>query len=195
MTSRAWYAVAAVVFVASAVGALWILLAGIGGIGDSVVRVVVPGVATLNLDEAGSYTIFHESRSVIDGVIYTADNVNGLRVTLTAESSGKPVAITQPSMSSHYSISGHEGASILAFDIAEPGRYRLSAAYDGAASRGRTVLAIEHGFVAKLLRTIAGTVATGLLGLVAAVVIAAITFAKRRRLKRQAAAAAAGRYP
>jgi hypothetical protein len=186
MTSRAWYGIAVLVFVASAGCAAWILWSALGGIGDTVVRVVVPGVVTLDLDEPGSYTIFHESRSVIDGVLYTSENVNGLRVTLRAEGSGKPVTIARPTMSSRYSISGHEGVSILSFDIAEPGRYRLSAAYDDAAGRGRTVLAIEHGFVARLLRTIAATIATGLFGLIAAVVIAAITFARRRRLRRQA---------
>jgi hypothetical protein len=194
MTSRAWYVVAVAVFVVAAGCAGWILWAGISGIGDSVVRVVVPGVATLDLDHSGSYTIFHERRSVIDGRIYAEANVDGLRVTVTREAGGEPVPVTRPTATSRYSIGGHEGVSVLSFEIGEPGRYRLSAAYEDARSHGKTVLAIEHGFVARLLKTIAGTIATGLFGFAAAVVIATITFVKRRRLRRLSPPPGAARY-
>ena len=184
MTSRVGYVVAVLVFLAAAGTAGGILWHGINSLGTSVVRVVVPGVATLTLDEAGSYTIFHEAHSIVDGVVYSSANVDGLIVTVTAEAGGKPIAVSAPTATSRYSISGHEGVSILAFDIAQPGRYRLSAAYGDARSHGKTVLAVEHGFVARL-GTIAATIGTALSGIVAAVVIAAVTFARRSRLARQ----------
>lgn len=54
-------------------------------------QVVVPGEMELTLD-SGSYTIFHERQSTVDGRIFSADGIAGLGVTLTS-AAGEPVAL------------------------------------------------------------------------------------------------------
>lgn len=190
MTSRVWYVVAVIVLLAGGGGAGLLMWSGLSGLDQGMTRVVVPGTSVLTLDKPGAYTIYHEPESVIDGKIYTSENVNGLRIAV-AEEGGEQVTVASPTMHSTYSVAGHRGVSVLAFEITKPGRYRLTAAYPGGRSEPVTVLAVGQGFVGRLVMTILGAVGSGLLGFFAALVIALITFFQRRKLRRRAAAAGA----
>lgn len=53
---------------------------------DSLTRIVVPGEAELDLTEPGSYTIYHEHRSVVDGQVFSS----------TADISSLLVAVERP---------------------------------------------------------------------------------------------------
>jgi hypothetical protein len=105
----------------------------LGGIGDGLVQIVVPGEKEIVL-EPGYYTIFHERESVVDGRIYQSNGIAGLEVSLT-DPAGDPVALTTASMSANYNIPGHRGVSAFQFEATTAGTYRLSAAYP-AAQRG-----------------------------------------------------------
>src|SRR5437764_4980789 len=85
MPGRYWYAVAALVWLAGAAGAFAFLRFQLMDLAPGLMRVVVPGSTVLDLSEPGSYTIFHESESVLDGRIYAVENVSGLRVTLRSD--------------------------------------------------------------------------------------------------------------
>jgi len=180
MPGRSWYWIAAAIFVIGAGAAaifLWSRLAGLEG---QLTRVLVPGTTDVALAEPGTYTIFHERVSVLDGRYYTTDSVSGLTVAVTAIPADTPVALTVPGASTSYEIAGRSGASILAFEIAEPGSYRLSAGYDDGRQEPKTVLAIGQGFVAKLFGIILGGLGIGFVSAGIAIAIAVVTYLKRR---------------
>jgi hypothetical protein len=188
MTNRAWYVVAAVALLAGAAGAVMLILSGVSGLAGGMTRVVVPGSSVLTLAEPGSYTIYHETESVIDGRVYSSDNVNGLRISITDVASGTAIQATTPAGTERYSVGGHTGVSLLAFDIVHPGQYRFDASYDGGRTEPAAVLAIGQGFVGRLLMTIFGAIGAAFAGFVIALVLALVTFFNRRRMRRAAAA-------
>jgi hypothetical protein len=79
MTSRFWYVVAALAFLAGGAGAGALLWAGLSGLDDGTTWIVVPGTSVLTLSEPGSYTIDHEPESVIDGKLYQPVDEVGFR--------------------------------------------------------------------------------------------------------------------
>jgi hypothetical protein len=166
----------------------WLAWSGIAGLQKALTRVVVPGSSELTLDEPGGYTIFHEPESVVDGRVYSVQSVAGLRVTVVAEPDGTAIPTVEPGATSRYAIGSHSGVSILSFDIAQPGRYRLTAEYAGGRAEPQTVLAIGHGFVGRLLGTIFGAIGAVFVGFGAALALALTTYFRRRRLARAAGA-------
>ena len=102
----------------------------------------------LTLDEPGTYTIYHEADSAVDGKLYSAPNIAGLSVKVAAEGSGQAIAVVEPGFNSSYGIGGHSGKSVLAFDIVSPGRYRLSTRSPTAARRRRPCSRSIAGFSA-----------------------------------------------
>src|SRR5437868_3163039 len=88
MRSPLWFVVAGVIAIAGFVAAGLYLWPRLGSIDAGMIRVVVPGHAMLDLGKAGTYTIFHEKQSVVDGRFYASDSVSGLRVDVIAEATG-----------------------------------------------------------------------------------------------------------
>src|SRR6185312_10238567 len=124
---RIWYAVGIALIAATLAAAGYYILHQVTAIADRLIQVVVPGQATLTLNESGTYTIFHEYRSVVDGKIYAAGGLSGLRVTVTSPG-GTDVPLTRPGATSRYTLSSRAGVSVFAFEAPAPGAYRLTAA-------------------------------------------------------------------
>jgi hypothetical protein len=180
--SRAWYILSALIWLLG-FGAAGVLLAvQIPKLGDRLTQVVVPGEAALNLTEPGTYTIFHERESVVDGKVYSSRNISGLRVALrTAQ--GEQIRVSGPAASSRYNFGGRSGVGLFTFEIAAPGTYRLSAAYDDGRAQPRAVLAIGAGFVSSMLAMIFGGIAFAFAGTIVAVLVAVMVFVKRRKAR------------
>lgn len=157
MRSPLWFVLAGVIAVAGLAAAALYAMPRIARVDQRITRIVVPGSAVLALDRPGTYTIFHERRSVINGRYYASDSADGLRVTVVAEAGGAPVALNQPRMSSSYTIEGHEGKSILAFDVTEAGRYRLTANLTSGAAEPKVVLAVSRGLVGAVFQVVLTT--------------------------------------
>lgn len=185
MKSRAGYVLAAVCLLTGVGVAGWLAWSGYAQLRDALVRFVVPGSVELTLDRPGSYTIFHETESVVDGKLYTAPTIGGLRVTVTGDN-GEAINVVTPGFNASYAIGGHSGKSVLAFEVAKPGPYRLVAVYPEGRAEPRTVLAVDRGFVGPLLRTIFGAVGSTFVGFIAALALALTTYFRRRRLVRTA---------
>jgi hypothetical protein len=184
MTSRAGYFLAPIPLLAGVIAAVWLVWSEFGALQDTIVRFVVPGSVELALDEPGTYTIFHEADSVVDGRLYSVQSIGGLQLTVTAAGDGKTVPITDPTISSSYTIGSHSGKSVWGFNITQPGRYRLTAAYPGGQSEPQTVLTIWRGFVGGLVRMILGAVGCALLGFALALALVLTTYFRRRRMLR-----------
>ncbi len=178
----AWYFLALLMMVLGGIAAGVYVMTQLPALGEKLPQVVVPGETTLRLTEPGSYMIFHERESVVDGRVFSSTSLSGLRVRLRNER-GDPVTLSSPDMSSTYNLSGRSGVAIFKFEIKQPGAYRLSAAYDDGRTQPRVVLAVGLGFVGGLLTIIFGALAMGFAGAILAVVIAVVVFIKRRRAR------------
>jgi hypothetical protein len=115
-----------------------------------------------------------------------------MTVTVTDEATGAKLYVNTPNMSSSYTVGGHKGVSVLAFNVTHPGRYRLAASYDNGRGGLKTILAVDLGFFGRIFRTIGLTFGIGGLGAVLALILALVTFFRRRRMLRPAMAS---RFP
>ena len=185
MRSRLWFVVAGALAMAGLVAAALYLAPRMAAIDQGTVRVVVPGSDVVALDKAGHYAIFHEPRSLVDGRYYASDSVDGLRVTLVAEASGAPIALTEPKVSSSYQLSSHVGVSFLDFDIAQPGRYRLSAALANGAAEPKLVLAISQGLIGGVFQLVFRAFGMVSIGLVPAAILMVIVVLRRDKDRRE----------
>ncbi len=190
MPGRKWYVVAGAIFVASFVAFVFFLFTRILGLGDAFDRFVVPGSAVIELEETGRHTVFHESTSTLDGIVYRVGDVSGLEIEVVAED-GSPVRVVSPMGSMEYRLGGREGTAMAAFVVEEPGAYSVSATYRGGAGP-ETVLAVTRGFGTRIVTTVIGAVVLAMGGTVLAVGIAVTTFVLRHRAKRRPSAVPAG---
>jgi hypothetical protein len=182
MPSRGWYVVSVAILVGAIAGAIWFTVSRLGGMGTALVQVIVPGGATLELKQPGTYTIYHEGTSTVDGRIYASPNISGLRVSVRS-ADGKDIAVKRPTTTANYNFSGRSGTSVLAFDIDAPGTYRLDAAYGDGRQEPQAVLAVGTGFVGGLLITIALALGISFAGIAAALAIFLVVLLKRRRAR------------
>jgi len=188
MPGRKWYAVSAVVLVGGLVVAGLLLFSRLKGLGDELQQVMVPGEVELSLDRSGTYTIFHEHESMVEGRYYSSpETITGLAVRVTSGTSGTPVELRAPPARVTYSFGGRSGVAIFSFDIEGPGRYRVSAGYPDARTEPRIVLTVGRGFVTGLVRTILGAIGIAFGTLAISGTIAVVTFVKRWQARRQAA--------
>jgi hypothetical protein len=178
MRSPLWFIVAGLISIAGFVAAGLYLWPRLGSVDAGMIRVVVPGNATLDLGKAGTYTIFREKQSVVDGRFYASDSVSGLRVDVIAEATGAPVRL-EPATSTSYSMGSRQGVSIFAFTVDRPGRYRLTTSLAG----GQAVLAIGQGTFGAIFALVGGTIAIAFAGLALAGIIVALTLWQRMKAK------------
>ncbi|GEP53204.1 hypothetical protein [Reyranella soli] len=164
MRSPLWFVVAGLIALAGFAGALFYVMPRLSAADSAMIRVVVPGNAVLTLDKAGRYTIYHETRSMVDGRYYASGTVSGLRLGLTDEATREPVTLTGPAMQSSYKIGNRSGTSIYAFTIDRPGRYRLAADLAGGRNEPKAVLAIEQGMLGGMFSLIVGAIAIAFAG-------------------------------
>jgi hypothetical protein len=176
--SAAWYGLAVLVLVAGWVGMGALLATRLSGTADRMMRVVVPGEAELRLNQPGTYTIFHEYRSTLDGRVYDTPSIDGLDITVRAVSSGRLLEL-QHGATGSYTVGGSAGRSLFDFEVSEPGAYRIAGVYADARKEPQAVLAIDRGFIGDLLITILGAVAFAFGGTGGAIVVA-ILVARRR---------------
>ena len=100
---------------------------------------------------------------------------------MTPLAGGAVVAVRGAGSNANYALAGRSGVSIFEFAIADPGPYRVSAAYAGGGDSPAVVLAIGHDFMGKLLAIILGGFGIMIAGLGGAGAIAAVTYVKRER--------------
>jgi len=188
MPGRRWYVLAAAIFIAGAAVAGMLLYTRLQSLASELPQFVVPGSVEIDLAEAGTYTIFHERVSVVDGRYYTADDVSDLAVTLESQATGAGIALAAPALTTSYEFGGRSGVSILSFEIGKPGRYRLAAAYGGGQQGPAVVLTVGHGFMRELTMMILSVMGIGFGTAGIAIAIAIATLLKRRKARRAAAA-------
>ena len=179
------YLIAVGISLAGIVSFVVFLFLHIGHTDDDFITLVVPTSEDIVLSESGDYTIFHEYKSIVGGVVYsTTPEISGLLCTLTSKKTGTPVAILPSSASSHYSLGSRKGESVFGFHIPEAGLYHFEAQYVRGQDGPKTVLTLSHEFVGNLLLTIFGSMGILFGSMILAATIAIVTFVKRQNATR-----------
>ncbi len=179
MPGRKGYVAAAILLVVGLGAAGAFLFLRLRDLGAGIQQVVVPGVAELQLEETGGWTIYHETGATVDGRYYAADGVSGLAVSIT-DPDGAPVEVGAPGATTSYEFGGREGRSVLGFAIDRPGTYVLTGEYPEGEGP-QVVLGVAHGFGRGLALTIGGTLALAFGSAGLALALAVFTFLRRRR--------------
>ena len=186
MPGRIWYAIAVLVLIAGSIVAGVYVYMRLSGVARELAQVIVPGEADLTFSQAGTYTIYFEPQSVVDGKVYrTEGDIAGLVVRLSS-ADGEPINLVAPSLHSNYSIAGREGEAVLTGTIDEPGPYHLTAAYADARNQPQAVLAIGLAVPTKIITAIFVALGIAICSVFLAVFMIVVTFVRRRRAIRRA---------
>lgn len=185
MRSPLWFVVAAVIGIGGFVTAGFQLFSGLGDFEGRMKQVVMPGSVTLDLGEAGTYTVFHERRSVVDGKSYSSDSTAGLRLSVFAPD-GTELNLT-PSSGSTYTFNGREGRSLSTFQVVTPGQYRVTGTLPNGRTEPKIVLALGVGVLGGMFKMIGLSIAFAIGGVAIAALIVILTVIGRSKARRASA--------
>ncbi len=151
-------------------------------------RVVAPGTTVVELKKSGSYTIFYEYESQVDGQNFsTGQDLPNLLVSIKSVDSGEVIDVNQTGSTSTYSLDSNSGISVLKFKIDHAGSYAITTSYQNGATGPDVVLAIGQGFTANLIGGIAsifGSIAIFCGSTMIAIVLTLVVFFLRQRRPR-----------
>jgi hypothetical protein len=175
-----WFGVAGglAVFGIIAAIALWVL--GVARMTDRVddfARIDVPGTATVGIDEAGGYSIYHEYFGAGDDFFSSRPSVT------VTDPSGDEVVLRPYGTDVSYDFGGHEGVGIYTFEAEQPGDYEVTA--DGEST---SVVAVGRGIGRGIVSAVVGGFVVGGIGVVGGGIIAIVTGVRRSRSRRMIAA-------
>lgn len=149
---RFWYVIAALIFLLGVGSGLWIIVRTVCGIPNQLLYVMVPGSTAVELPQSGTYTIYHEYRSYLDGQLYeTRGSLNGLVCSVSSADGSETIPIVPSSINETYSLGSRAGEAIFKFTIVNPGLYQISAAFSDGRSHPQAILAIGQNILGNLL--------------------------------------------
>jgi hypothetical protein len=153
--SRTYYIIGGVAVAVGVIGFIIFVIFLINQVTSSMPKnkVVVPGTQEIHFAEPGMYTVYYEYHSVINNKVYSTGEElpSSVMVTLTSETTGENIMLTQSRMNETYETGGYAGVSIFAFEITDPGKYNFTAHYGDDKEHPEIVLAIGQS---KLFGTI-----------------------------------------
>ena len=127
------------------------LFRGLTHLTDGLTQFVAPGHVVIPIAKNGTYTIFLEAESVMNGQIYsTTESVAGLKCAAQRDGSEKKTVLRRPAASITYSVGGRSGRSVLEFEADQPGTYTLSCDYGEDSKGPKVVLAVGTGLGSKI---------------------------------------------
>jgi hypothetical protein len=203
-----FYVLGLAIFLFGCVAAMAFFAFGIAGMVDSAIdidrlikdfdRLVVPGSAELVLDESGSYAIFYEYRSVVDGEpFYSSRSRPRLQCHLQVKESGEEVPLINAwPQESNYDLPTRSGTLLMRFDVDRPDIYVLSCDYAGSGDAPEMVLAVGTGFVQTALGLAVSVISglfvpvllifgAGIVGLFVIALVAVLRYQSVKRLSRE----------
>lgn len=161
---------------------IWLIFARILGMATNAERIALPAGGVVHLEQPGTYTIFHEYKSVHEGtVIQNPETISGLTLRLIEQESGTPVPL-KSGASGTYSFGAYEAYALFEVTIPQAGDYRLEGDLPGSVS-GPVVIAVTPGITGQIFGTVFGAIALmfGGLGLAAILLISGVILMVRSR--------------
>lgn len=178
---RFWYWIAAILFFGSITLPAPIVLWNVFSDTSFVTRLVAPETKTLRFAR-GKYTVFSDSRAVINGeIVISQGSISGLRLVVRG-AGGKEVPVEAVSVASRYSYGGQTGFAVLEFTVPEAGDYTLEASYREKSLSQRALLSIRKEFLGGLVGSIMTAVFASIIGAFLGVFIFLRTLWKRNPL-------------
>jgi len=172
---------------------IWFLYNGITHLADDYQQFIIPGMATIEFDEPGNYTIFHEYRSTVGERQFNSDaDIQDFNFRLTNLKSGREIVLKHSRTNASYEFENRDGYTVFDFEINNPGDYLFEAWYPGSSNEEETVVAIGKGFMKSLMITIIGSIAIFIIGWAAGTAIIVITLARRKKNKKMMKAYSSG---
>lgn len=173
--------IAAVLFLGSVIAPAPVVLWNVFARSDETLRLIAPDQKVFQLSR-GDYTIFSDSRAVIDGeIVLSQGSLSGLRLRVRGID-GKEIPVEAVKIASRYNIGGQTGFAILQFSIPESGDYNVVAEYREKSPNSRALLSIRKEFFGGLLGSILLTVFLSIAGSFLGIAIFLRTLWKRRKL-------------
>jgi hypothetical protein len=186
------YAVPALVLCAGIAGFVLFLVSAVGGMGEDLHRVQMPGRAPLSFAEPGAYTLFHEHRTYTDGRIYESNApLSGFGCTLWRDGEAVPGAVAPATMNETYAVGGRAGRALFVLRVPQAGAYELDCASPPPVVSPPVTLAIGGNVVWGIVGTVMWSMAL-LLGAIAVAVALTVVIAIRRERGAKAASQPAG---
>jgi len=136
-----WYALGSLIIIAGMAGAIAGALRDMSGLDSKFTRFAMPGSVRLTLAQPGTYAIYYERRSVINGVTFQTPQTTDIKCNITSRS-GEKIEIN-PSVlgSATYTFEGREGTTLAEFTVPTAGTYEVACAYPSGTG-ARIALAI-----------------------------------------------------
>jgi len=152
-----WHCLWGVPFLLAGVGfTAYTLIHGIRHLTNSLVQVVVPGEAELNLKRGLTYTVFLEEQSVVNGKVYsTTESIRGLACRVSSIPRGNAVRLKRPGANTTYTVGARSGRSVLEFSIGEDGNYKFACDYGENSHGPEAVVAVGSGIGEGISRLVA----------------------------------------
>jgi hypothetical protein len=182
------YWIALLIFLLGCGGSGYLLYDGISSLADGLVRAEVPTVPAnplVTFDKAGTWTVFHESPSVLDGQTYNAPLPDGTSVFLLG-GPGDEIPMTPAVGSLTYDLAGRSGVAIGRLNVDNPGDYTLVVEYPPGAPSDPTVLAFGHEKGKATIKTvggIAGILASGFIAMIIFLIVLIMRSRSKNRLR------------
>jgi hypothetical protein len=171
-----WFGVAGGIAIAGIVGAIVLFVMAVVRLTDAVddlTRVDVPGSAQVTIDEAGSYSIYHEHDiDERDEFFFPSPDV-----TLT-DPSGNDVFLEPYETDVTYDVEGRSGEGLYTFDADQAGTYEVETSGESG------TIAVGRGVGRNLVGSIVGGFAVGGAGVVAGGLLAIVVGVRRSRNRR-----------
>jgi hypothetical protein len=182
-----FYVLAGLVLIGGIAGFVLVVFNGLADLSGGLTQVVVPGSEELTFSKVGDYTVFHEYKSIRGNRVYsmTPGGLAGLQCRLVSKATGKEIPLSPTSMTSTYSMGSRSGIGVFEFNIESPGKYLFSAQYPDGQEGQQAVMAIGHGFMAKLFTTVLGGLGIMFGSLAATIAIWLTTFLMRRASRKR----------
>jgi hypothetical protein len=136
-------------------GFLYVLFSGISTLTDGLLQADMPGQQTLNLHEAGTYTVFYEWTHPYPSNLAVGGDGDARAMQLTLlDSENQEVPLNPNGGNSTYQLGPREGYSVYTFQLQQPGPYTLTGAYEDG-SEARVMYTIANNFMGKILKIVA----------------------------------------
>ncbi|HEX3721218.1 MAG TPA: hypothetical protein VHV31_00410 [Nitrolancea sp.] len=117
----------------------------------SFIHIVAPGTTTVHLGDTGSYTIYYEYASDVEGQSVPADQTPpNMIVTITSVATGDTVDVVSAD-SGTYSLDSSSGIAIMNFNIEKTGDYKITSQYSDGSTGGDVEFAIAHGIARNIV--------------------------------------------
>ncbi len=142
---RGYYLLGGTLIGGGIIGFTALLVWGLLASNQTDIRVLAPGVETIELPESGEYTIFHEYSSTYRGNRYlSGKSLPEMSITLLSEASAKNITPYRIGSDLTYTARGRKGVSAFRFRVNEAGAYRLRTEFSEPDEAGTRVLAVKY---------------------------------------------------